>query len=298
MNPIIVIANPFAGTAKGRLSGAAAVDLLEKRGLSADLCLTEGPGHAATLAAQAACDRNLVVAVGGDGTIHEVAGGLAGTGCPLGVLPSGSGNDFAIGIGCGTVKEGLSAITSGRELEIDVCSLDGKPFVNSMGLLGSGEISGTASRLWRWMGGGRYVVASLWTILMYGGQDVEWVVQGPQPESATERLDGKFLLAEFCNGPLTGGGFRLAEQVDFSDGLLDLCLVRPIGLVAGLKILPGAAAGRMIKHQAFTRFKTRRIEFKTDEPTAFHLDGEAGILDAGRHVVEVLEQKLKVMVPA
>ncbi|MBU8870806.1 MAG: hypothetical protein KOO60_08100 [Gemmatimonadales bacterium] len=298
---ITVIANPFAGAARGRLSGAQAVALLTKRGFQVELCLTKGVGHASSLAAEVAAtagDQGMVVVVGGDGTIHEVAQVLAGTSCPLGVLPSGSGNDFAVGIGCPTVQAGLDAITDGREQEIDVCALDGRPFVNSMGLLASGAISGTASGFWRWLGSGRYVVASLLTILTYRGQDVDWVISGSSLDVSQERLSGEFLLAEFCNGPLTGGGFRLGDNVDLADGLLDLCLVRPIGLVAGLGILPGAAAGRMIEHPAFSRFKSRRVGFKTEKPVPYHLDGEPGILEAGSHRVEVLEKKLKVMVPA
>ncbi len=298
MTSVTIIANPFAGASRGRLSGSDAVALLENRGFQVELCLTEGPGHAISLATAAAVGRDLVVVVGGDGTIHEVAQALAGTACPLGVLPSGSGNDFAMGIGCPTVQAGLDAITNGNEKNIDVCGLDGEPFVNSLGILASGVISGKAAGLWRWLSSGRYVAASLLTLMTYHGQKVDWSIQGSQTESSEQRLEGKFLLAEFCNGPLTGGGFQLGDQVDMSDGMLDLCLVRPLNLMAGLRILPGAAAGRIIEHPAFTRFKSRRIEFKVERPVAFHLDGEPGILEAGSHLVEVLERKLKVMVPA
>jgi diacylglycerol kinase (ATP) len=298
MKSVVVIANPFAGTSKGRLSGPDAVALLEQRGFVATLRLTEGSGHATTLAAEASVESDLVVAVGGDGTIHEVAAGLVGTDCPLGVLPSGSGNDFAVGIGSGTVEAGLDAISAGIIWEIDVCGLDGRPFINSMGLLASGVISLTAARLWRWMGKWRYTVASLWTILTYHGQQVTWAIDYPDATSPSKALNGKFLMAEFCNGPLTGGGFKLVDGADFADGLMDLCVVHPIGLAAGLRILPGAAAGRMIEHPAFSRHQSRRVAFTLAEPTAYHLDGEAAILEAGDHVVEVLGKKLKVMVPA
>ena len=192
---------------------------------------------------------------------------------------------------------GLAAIISGRARTIDVCALDGRPFVNSLGLLASGRISGTAAGLWRWLGGGRYTLASLWTIFAYGGQEVVWRIADQAAENPAEALDGRFLLAEFCNGPLTGGGFQLVDGADFSDGLMDLCLVRPLGLAGGLKILPGAVAGRPIDHPAFTRYQSPRVEFVADKEVAFHLDGEASVLPAGSHVVEVLQEKLKVMVP-
>lgn len=297
MRTAIVIANPFAGTSRGRLSGVDAVERLRAMGLEAGLRPTTGPGHASQLAAEAARQCDVVVAVGGDGTIHEVAAGLVGTDCALGVLPTGSGNDFAVGLGCGTIEAGLAAIVSGRVLTIDVCALDEEPFVNSLGLLASGVISNTAARLWRWLGKFRYVAASLYAIIAYHGQPVSWRLEIAGDEAAKEQ-SGRFLLAEFCNGPLTGGGFRLVAGADFSDGLMDLCLVRPIGLIDGLKILPGAAGGNPIVHPAFERCRTHRVEFESTEPVAFHLDGEASVLPAGRHVVQVLESKLRVMVPA
>lgn len=294
MKSIAVIANPFAGTARGRLSGADAVERLRALGHEVRLCPTDAAGHAAELAREQSALRDLVVAVGGDGTIHETACGLVGTDCTLGVLPSGSGNDFATGIGCATVEDGLWALESGVRREIDVCALDGEPFINSLGLLASGYISNHAARLWRWLGAGRYAVASARAVLLYHGQQIEWRLAAspgdPEPPEA-----GKWLLAEFFNGPLTGGGFRLVENTDFCDGLMDACLVTPIGPLAGLKILPGAMAGKPVEHAAFRRYRTARVEFETTEAVPYHLDGEADHLPAGRHLVEVLPHKLKVM---
>lgn len=297
MNSIAVIANPIAGTARGRISGADAAEALRARGFEVELCLTEEIGHATGLAAGLAARKDMVVAVGGDGTIHEVATGLVGTDCPLGVLPSGSGNDFAKGIGCGDIECALAAIQRRQPLAIDVCALDGRPFVNSLGVLASGYISNGAAKLWRWLGSGRYAVASLKAVLAYHGQHVDWKIRTPEAAGGMKERDagGRYLLAEFCNGPLTGGGFKLVEAADFQDGLMDLCLVTPIGPLAGLKILPGAVAGRLIRHEAFARFRTDRVEFETVEKIPYHLDGEAGYLPAGEHVVEVLKEKLKVM---
>jgi len=295
MKRAVVIANPYAGTDRGRLGGSDAAELLRDRGWDVRVCLTEGPAHATELAAAAAGDTDLVVAVGGDGTVHETARGLMGTDCPLGVLPSGSGNDFAQGIGCPTVKEGLSAIEGGHLQRIDVCALDGEPFINSVGLLASGLISNRAATLWRWLGGGRYVLASIGVLLGYRGQLVTWTSDAPEfGELPLQR----FLLAEICNGPSTGGGFRLAPAAEPGDGLMDACLVRPVGAVTGLKLLPAAARGESIEHEAITRFRCRRIEIQCAEPVSYHRDGEAGTLSAGRHTIEILDTNLRVCVPA
>lgn len=204
MKNAAVIANPHAGTGRGRLALDDAVYLLDKAGFSAHAMPTQEPGQATELAQQAALDHDLVVAVGGDGTVHEVAKGLAGTACPMGVLPSGSGNDFAMGIGCPTLGLGMKAISAGHIQSFDTGLLDDRFFVNSVGLLASGLVSLRAASLWRWLGRRRYLVASLGTLLKYRGQEVCWEWDG---EAGLEKVEDRFLLAEICNGTTTGGAF-------------------------------------------------------------------------------------------
>lgn len=294
MKQAAVIANPFAGPARGRLSGCQAVALLEQHGLEAKLLGTDRPGHATELAREAAGWADLVVAVGGDGTVHETAAGLAGTGCPLGVLPSGSGNDFAQGIGCPGVAEGLAAILKGRVKAFDTGRLDEAFFVNSVGLLASGLVSLRAARLWRRLGRRRYLLASLGTLLTYRGQDVNWTVTGAGPGFSAQ---GRFLLAEICNGPSTGGGFRFAPQAVFDDGRLDACLIRPVGLAAALRLLGPAARGEALDHPAISLVQGDRIVFSSDRPVGYHRDGEPGVLPAGEHLIELEPGNLNVLVP-
>lgn len=92
---VLVIANPAAGPRRGRLAGADAASAARRAGAEAELHLTRGPGDAESAAAAAAGAFDLVLAAGGDGTVHEVANGLAGTGVPLGVAPAGTMNLLA-----------------------------------------------------------------------------------------------------------------------------------------------------------------------------------------------------------
>lgn len=291
MPRIVVIANPIAGTGRGNLSGPRALELLACRGCGAELLVTGGQGEAARLAAESAGAADLVVALGGDGTVHEVAKGLVGTGCPMAVLPAGSGNDFAAGIGCGTVELGLQAILAGEDFEVDACALDDRPFFNSVGLLGSGEVSARALRLWRWLGRNRYVLAGALTIPGFRGQRLRW--DTPRHEGPAA-IDDVFMMVEICNGPLTGGGFRFAPDADFSDGVLDACLVRMISPLTGLRLLPSASRGARIDHPAFSMIRGAQLQFTCDAPIACHRDGEPETLPAGTHVLRVLDQKLLV----
>jgi len=261
-------------------------------GRQAEAGWTKGPGHATEMAADwAAQGHDLVVAVGGDGTVHEVAAGLVGTSCAMAVLPSGSGNDFAAGVGCATVELGLMAVAQGRDVAVDACALNDMVFVNSCGLLASGIVSGTAAGYWRWMGSARYTLAAARTLLTYRGQDMSWRLTG---ETGQESWQGRFLMAEICNGPLTGGGFRFAPDAKMTDGQLDAAVITPLGLWAGLKILPAAARGERLDHPAISVRSGREISFESAAPVAYHLDGEPAVLAAGQHTVRVLADKLLV----
>jgi len=289
----IVIVNPLSGHRKIRLEGQTALSLVAPLGARAELVVTEAQGQATALARDwAAAGGDLVVAVGGDGTVHETAAGLVGTSCALAVLPSGSGNDFAAGIGCGTVAAARTRIAGGTDIAVDVAALDGRVFVNSCGLLASGLVSGRASGYWRWLGGMRYSLAAAGVLLTYRGQNLVWNLDGQQAVGAgsAERT----LLAEICNGPLTGGGFAFAPNASLTDGLLDVATVRPMGPWQGLKVLPSAARGERLPSGVVVVRQTAELTFESEASVPYHLDGEAGVLPAGRHRIGVLPEKLLV----
>jgi len=227
--------------------------------------------------------------------VHEVARGLVGTRCAMAVLPSGSGNDFAAGIGCATVAQGLQAIAHGTDVNVDTCALNDMVFINSCGLLASGLVSGTAAQYWRWLGAKRYSLAAARVLLTYRGQDVVWTFTG---DGRTEKIEGRYLLAEICNGPLTGGGFRFAPDATLTDGQLDAALIKPLSVWSGLKLLPAAAAGERLDHPALGVHRAPEIGFESSTPVAYHIDGEASVLPAGKHTIRILNEKLLVrMIP-
>ena len=233
---------------------------------------------------------------GGDGTVHEVASGLVGTEAALGVLPSGSGNDFARAIGCFTRPAALDALAGQRDVAFDTGRLNGDFFVNSLGLLASGLVSLGAARMWRKLGGARYSLASAKVLLSYFGDEVVWQME--DPAGRTRTLRGPYLLAEICNTRFTGGGFRFAPEAHPADGLLDACLIRKIAPWTAMRQLPKAAQGGRLDHPAISVSPFRRLEFMVSRPVGYHRDGEPGMLEAGTHRVEIVEKSLLVRVPA
>ncbi len=295
MDEVVVIANPQAGTSKGVHPGQSVCQKLRNLGFESRLMETTGSGHAIDLAKEAGKSARFVAALGGDGTIHEVARGLLGGEASLLVLPAGSGNDFAAGVGIRTIESGLDALVRGQDKRVDVWTMNDRVFFNTAGFLGSGEVSGRASGLWRWLGSTRYSLATVSTLLNYHGQDVVWKISN---SLGTRTISGRYLLAEVCNGPITGGGFQFTPDASMDDGLFDVCLIKPVGLVSGLKLLPGAVAGKPLTHEAVSLWQGFELELESSSPVAYHLDGEPGVLPAGTQRIALLEEKLLVRVPA
>ncbi len=260
---------------------------------------TSRPGEASELAARAAERHPVVAAMGGDGTVHEVAVGLlAGPTGPAGpaalaVLPTGSGNDFATGLGLTTPAAGAAAAGAGRVRLLDVGYFAGRPFVNSVGLFLSGLVSLRAARLGRRLGRLRYILASLRSLPFYRPQPALWELAG---ELAPRR--GRWLLAEVANGPQTGGGFRLTPDADYSDGRLDFCLIAPLKLGTLLRLFPAAARGERIEHAGVVRPRAAGAAVRLPEATAMHLDGEPEVLPPGEYAVALAPGRLRVLAPA
>jgi diacylglycerol kinase (ATP) len=285
------IVNPCAGSPRRRRAVARALARLERLDFTLDILPTRGPRHATELAAASARRYPLVVAVGGDGTVHEVACGLLGSDAVLGVLPCGSGNDFACGIGVATEAAALAALAAGVRSALDVGRLGDRVFFNSIGLFLSGRVSARAARLWRPLGPLRYVAAALTELVRYRPETAFWELVGAGGRS------GPFLLAEICNGRRTGGGFYLVPDADPGDGELDLCLVRPLGLAPALRLLPDVMAGRRAEHAAIERLRVREGELRLPSAVTVHVDGEPERLPPGCYALSLLPGALQVAAP-
>ena len=132
LQKIRFIINPFSGLSRKKNVPALIEKYIDASKFKYDISFTKEAGHAIELA-QAAVDENydIVVAVGGDGSVNEVANALIGTEVKLGILPGGSGNGFAMHLGLGrNIKKAIQLLNSAQAITIDTGLLNGRPFVN------------------------------------------------------------------------------------------------------------------------------------------------------------------------
>jgi len=260
-----------------------------------EIVTTERPGHATELAAQAARDgAERIIAVGGDGAVHEVANGLlaAGTGAALGVVPTGTGNDFAklTGVYKHSVERAVDRLVVARPRCFDAGKVLGEFFVNTMGVGFGPAVVRTRNAMPGLKGFLSYLVPVMRTFARFRPPlcDV-------RADAYTER--GNMMMVEVCNGTTAGGSYRFAPDADPADGLLDVCLIREISLPRFLYALPRVMRGTHGRMKEVTIVRTRTLALRTPEaPLVLHLDGELRMPDVKECTVTVKPGCLNVLV--
>lgn len=292
MNDVYVL-NPSAGRGLGRRIADTLPRRLAACNLSGDVRVTSGPGDATRLAREAAdAGARRIVAVGGDGTAHEVVNGVAGSGSSFGLLPVGTGNDLAMALGIPSDLEGaIAALAGSRETRIDLGRFDDRWFANSLGLGFEAQVTIESTRITRLRGFSVYLWAVLKALSGLRCPDLEIRIDGRE-------LTGRRLLVCIGNGPRVGGGFLLTPDAVNSDGIFDVCIVDAMGRFRVLRTLPRAISGTHVTAPGVHMTRGRVIEFTSREGFPFHADGE--VVDAHRHElrVEIHPAALAVRVPS
>jgi len=240
----------------------------------------------------------VIVAVGGDGTVHEVAEGLVGGRASMAILPWGSGNDFARMLESPPQLDAALrwwGQATPRPCDIGQVRVDTRSgrhvqahFINSLGIGFEAEVALRASRARIFSGFSRYLVAALIHLFRYRAPIVrvrydERFIDAPQ-----------FLIA-LGNGRSAGGGFLLTPEAVIDDGLLDLCRADDLPLHRLLRILPSVMRG---KHQRFDGIhadRVRAIRIDCAQGCGLHADGEHLASDAVQIEVSVLPGALRLL---
>ena len=273
----LIIVNPTAGGGRaGRLIGWLR-ERLERRG-DARLEITTRPGDAQDLAANAArTGHDRVVAVGGDGTVQEVANGLiagGGSATSLGIVPMGAGNDLArsmglprdpaaawtISIGAGTRVIDLLLATDG----------DGRTrwFGSAGGIGFDAQVASAMATRRGWQRGqAGYLLTTLAELRRFSNRRVELTIDG---STASHQV----LFIAIANGEYYGGGMRIAPGASLDDGLLDLCVVGDLSRITAVRQLANLYRGTHIAHAQVDMLRGRAVGIEGDRATLVHLDGE------------------------
>ncbi len=285
-----VIVNPMSGRGRGRSWFSRLVAATSVQGLECDFHLTEGPGHATVLAAEAAWSgAEAVIAVGGDGTHSEVAHALVGSDTCLGIVAIGTGNDLArtLGLPLGDPAVALEIIKARKTRRIDVGRDCDRYFVSLLGVGFPAEVAAEAGRFRRLSGAAAFSAGVYRALHRMRVFPVELSLDGKVRQVAATSI-----LVQ--NTPFTGGGLAIAPGASVDDGLLDIIVVDDIGRLSLMWNFPKVYRGRHLTHPHFRAYRCRTVEITSTEKVRKTLDGDPFGVTPAR--VTVSPRALKVIV--
>lgn len=260
--------------------------------MSYDEAETAAPGDACAIAERNARGYDALIAVGGDGTVHEVVNGLMRAGAPaaLGVLPCGSGDDFAAMLPPG---DAVARLAAGRVRRFDVGRIQAHGisyFANGMdigfGARGARNVRAVPRLL---TGFGAYLGALALTLAHYPIARVRLSLDDTPP------LEVLTAMTAVMNGRSFGGGFRVCPDARADDGSLDLLVAEALGRAEILALVPKILRGMHVGDPRLRLARARRVLIESDEPLEFEADGELPVAPARRIAIELLPGALAVL---
>ena len=213
-------------------------------------------------------DERLLVA-GGDGTLHHAIRGLAGSDCALGILPLGSGNDFARALGVPVdLRSALARALQATPRRVDLGRVDGKPFAGIAGIGFDGEAARCARERVR-------IVRGRW-IYPYAVARTLLTFRPPHVSIASDdgNYAGRVMLVALANSPFYGGGMLMAPRAELDDGQLDLVVVEQVSRLRFLALFPRVYRGAHVGLAQVRTFRLRQATVHADRELTFFADGE------------------------
>lgn len=298
MNKALVIFNPNAGRGRGQKRVQEVRDALDAAGVPYESVISEDRGHAIELAHRAAlAGRELIVAAGGDGTINEVVNGLmeaATEGAAmarLGIMPIGSGNDFAGSLGIPLdLRQAAEKLKRGELRAVDIGLVNGRYFDNNVGVGFEAMINIEAHKMTWLRGQVLYLTAVFRALVSFPFPTVTIDLDGRQIK------DKSILMISVGNNPRIGGGFPITPDAVPDDGEMDICIVDAIPRAKILQLLPKAMKGTHRNEPEVELARFTHLVIESEQSLPVHADGEILWNDAHRVEVQVLPGLLEVIV--
>lgn len=267
---VALVVNPTSGRGRAGRLAVAVRDRIRSLGAEVEVLASASPDHATEIASEAAGRHDVVAAMGGDGMVGFVANGLIGARAALGIVPTGTGNDFAANLGYPR-RGALAAcgiVAGGTERVVDVGRVvGGRAFVCVAGGGFDSEVNRAANRIRLLRGTPVYVAAVLRTLAAFRPARFRVTLD----EQAME-LEGLFVAVG--NAASYGGGMRIAPAAVLDDGLFDVCVVGAMGRAALLRQFPRLFKGTHVSHPAVTIRRAREVTIEADREFFLYADGE------------------------
>mgnify|MGYP002519971843 FL=1 len=289
MKNIAFIVNPISGTkAKNRVTKLIR-ELLDPQLFSPTVVVTEYAGHATQLAQQFALEGYYaVIAVGGDGTVNEVANGLVGTNTALGIVPNGSGNGFARHLDISTrMNRAIEMLNSSEVINVDYGMVNDKKFFSTCGV-GFDALVAVQFNEGKSRGLKTYVQNTLQSLFNYKPETYH--ILGEGIDVTTEAF-----LITFANAGQWGYDAYIAPKASVQDGLMDIAIVNKFPLSAAPKLALNLFTHDIDENFYMNTVRSKAITLIRENAGAIHIDGDPFEMPKELNI-KIVEDGLKVLV--
>ena len=287
-----LICNPTAGNGLALETAKVMEEKLKAQHIPYTMMMTERVGHATVLAAAAALKGyDTVAAIGGDGTLLEVASGLCNSKTSMGIIPAGTGNDFIKTVGIpNDPLAALDIVLNTPPVPTDTVRINNRIFLNETGTGFDVMVLDYAEKVKKRVQGiWPYLYGVLCTIFHFKSVRMTLSLDGGAPE------EKELLVLAAGNGRYIGGGIPIAPDAVVDDGLLDVVLVRKMNKLRMLCALSGLMKGKILTFKETTSLRVKKLSV-AGQGLRINIDGE--IITADRADIEVLPGSLLVRRPA
>jgi diacylglycerol kinase (ATP) len=295
-----IVLNPTAGRGGALNIEKPLIEYLRLHNIVFQLEKTTAPLHATDLSSQLSKIFDIVIAIGGDGTVNEVAAGLIGSTASLAIFPIGSGNDFNRIIGIPKKMDlAIDAIISGRKKSIDlgrstIINSNGvtqvKYFINTLGIGIDAEIANEIKRIKYLRGLPLYLLAAIKVLSRYSPNKYT-IFDG---ETTCEE---KVYLLCAGNGIYEGGGFKMLPDANPSDSKLKICLIRKMSAWNALPLVPKIINGTHGNHKMVSLMDSKILNVSSLQPFIIHGDGEIFEDKATKVTIDLIPNAISIIIP-
>jgi diacylglycerol kinase (ATP) len=288
---LTILFNPAAGRGKARRKLGQALEVLRRGGLEPQVRESRDAQHLVELARRAVAENpEVLVSAGGDGTHHYVLNGLFGSAIPLGMIPLGTGNDFARAFGIPTEpRAAASILLAGRTRQVDVARVGSTVYGCVAGVGFDSVVTRFANeRVGRLPGRLAYAWAILRCLTRFRAEPLEL-------HSDVRDFSGPVMFAVVGNHSTYGGGVKIAPRARMDDGLLDVCIVPPLRFLELLRWIPRAYRGQHLAHPSIVYFQAKRVSLAS--PSHLELFGDGEFMTELPASIEIAPRSVKIVVP-
>lgn len=290
MGNILFIINPIAGAGKAKTLIPLIENTMDKHKIEFNIIITQKPKEATNITEDNIPHYKTIVAVGGDGTVNEVARGIINKNSGvLGVIPAGTGNDMAKSLGISTDPEkALHILINGDTTTIDIGRVNNSNFLNISSVGFDAEVVFNNNKIKKKIKSEiSYALSVLYTLFQFRKRPVDIEIDG-------KKTHENIVLLAVGNGKYYGGGMKILPDAKLDDGELDICIVSNINKLTLLFLFPTIFKGNHIKHTKYVKIdKGKHIKITSKEIIPINIDGE---LMEGKEVDFSLEhQKMLVI---